>query len=111
MAATYEMIFKESPRKAVSPLEKGDHPEVDGSPLLPPEWVRTYLSLIRQIQWLVSLGRFDTYSAVVTMSQFCAAPRRGHLERLQRMYGYGIHTKQAAIRVRTGIPDYSAFPT
>ena len=26
------------------------------------------------------------------------------------MYGYVIHSKQAAIRVRTGTPDYSDFP-
>ena len=101
MANTYEMIFKESPRKAVSLLEKGDHPEVDERALLPTEQVCTYLSLIGQLQWLVSLWRFDIFSAVVMVSQFHAAPRRAHLERLQKMYGYIIHIKQDAIRVRT----------
>ena len=38
------------------------------------------------------------------------APRRGHLERAKRIYGYLAKMKNAAIRIRVGIPDYSELP-
>jgi hypothetical protein len=36
----------------------------------------------------VTLRYFDILVGVTTMSSFHVAPRQGHLERLQRMYGY-----------------------
>jgi hypothetical protein len=65
------------------------------------------MSLIGQCQWLVSLGRFDISSAVMTLSRFRAAPRLGHLERAKRIYGYLKKFSGGKIRVRTGVPDYS----
>jgi hypothetical protein len=44
------------------------------------------------------------------MSSFRAAPRKEHLSRLKRIYGYLWETKNAAIRVRTNEPDYTCFP-
>jgi hypothetical protein len=64
------------------------------------------MSLIGQLQWLITLGRFDVMQAVVALSTFRAAPRMGHLERAKRVYGYVDKFQEAAIRVRTGIPDY-----
>jgi len=110
MIDTYERLFGSKPTKAKTPLEKGDHPEIDESELCDAQGIRTYMSLVGQLQWLVSLGRFDIYSAVATMSRFRVAPREGHLKRLQRIYGYVASTKDAAIRVRTGLPDYSEYP-
>lgn len=40
------------------------------------------------------------------MSSFRAAPRIGHLERLQRIIGYLKKKPDAAIRFRTGIPNH-----
>ena len=106
----YKRTFNDLPKKFTSPLEKGDHPEVDETPLLGEEGTRTYLSMVGQLQWLVSLGRFDIFSAVVTMSRFRSMPREGHLERLKRMFGYVRDTEHASIRVRTDLPDYSNLP-
>ena len=53
-----------------SPLEKGDHPELDTSELLDPTGVQQYQSLIGSLQWAISLGRFDIATAVMTMSGF-----------------------------------------
>jgi hypothetical protein len=50
MVETYERMFKENPKFFNSPLEKGDHPELDDSPLLEPEQVTEYLSIMRQLQ-------------------------------------------------------------
>jgi hypothetical protein len=49
-------------------------------------------------------------SAVVTLSSFRAAPRKGHLERAKRIYGYLSKMKHAKLRVRTEEPDYSGLP-
>ena len=106
----YKRTFDDLPKKFTSPLEKGDHPEVDETPLLGEEGTRTYLSMVGQLQWLVSLGRFDIFSAVVTMSRFRSMPREGHLDRLKRMFGYVRDTEHASIRVRTDLPDYSNLP-
>ena len=35
------------------------------------------------------------------------APRQGHLDRMKRIYGYCWAFKDATIRIRTGIPDFS----
>ena len=44
------------------------------------------------------------------MSRFRFAPRRGHLERIQRIYGYILKTKYYSTRYRTEEPDYSYLP-
>jgi hypothetical protein len=107
----YEKIFKKSPKSIfTSPILKGDHPELDESCLLDTPGIRDYQSLIGALQWLVSIGRFDINTAVMTMSTFRSAPRKGHMERVQRIFGYLYKMKHAIIRVRTGEPDYSALP-
>ena len=69
-----------------------------------------YLTMGGQLQWLVTLGRFDIHAQVATMSRFRAAPRQGHMDRLKRIYSYAIRTKYYAIWVRTDQPDYSFLP-
>ena len=63
-----------------------------------------------QLQWLVTLGRFDIHAQVTTMSRFMSAPRKGHLERLQRIYVYVLKTKHYSTRYRTKELDYSYLP-
>ena len=46
----------------------------------------------------------------MTLSAFRAAPRRGHLDRAKRIYGYLAKMRHAAIRIRTDEPDYSDIP-
>ena len=52
-----------------------------------------YLTMVGQLQWLVTLGRFEIHAQVATMSRFRAAPRQGHMDRLNRIYSYAIRTK------------------
>ena len=56
------------------------------------------------------LARFDIATAVMTLSSFRVAPRVGHLERVKRVYGYLAKMRHAALRIRTGEPDYSGLP-
>ena len=69
-----------------------------------------YLTMVGQLQWLVTLGRFDIHAQVATMSRFRDDPRQGHMDRLKRIYSYAIRTKDYAIRFRTEQPDYSFLP-
>ncbi len=107
---TYEMMLRAPPKYYNSPLEKGDHPKLDTSPLLEPEQFSDYLSIMGQLQWLISLGRFDVSSAVTGLLTFRSAPREGHLERAKRVVGYVAKFKNAALRFRVGVPDYSNLP-
>jgi hypothetical protein len=69
-----------------------------------------YQSMIGALQWMVTIGWFDIITAVVTMSSFRAAPRKGHLDRLKRIYGYLAKMRHAGILIRTEEPDYSDLP-
>ena len=110
MMGNYEKFFNDAPREYSSPLEKNDHPELDITELLDAEGIKKYQSMIGELQWAVSLGRFDILTAVMTMSQYRVAPRTGHLLRLKRMYGYLQRFKNGVIRVRTDKPDHSHLP-
>ena len=103
-------MFNASPQKERSPLEKGDHPELDDTDFCSHEDMKKYQSMIGALQWLVSLGRFDIQTAVMSMSRFRAEPRIGHLKRVKRIYGYLSSHEKGAIRVRTNKPDYSELP-
>ena len=105
MLETFKTLFGTEPKKATSPLEKNDHPELNDSPELLPEDANKYQSMIGASQWLITLGRFDIATAVATLSRFRVAPRQGHLDRLKRIYGYIRSQPNGAIRIRTEEPD------
>ena len=108
MAAQFESMFGRKPKAVyTSPLASNDHPEIDTSDLLDEDGINQYQSILGVLQWTITLGRFDIATAVMTMSGFRVAPRKGHLERLQRICGYLCKMKHGYIRVRTGEPDYS----
>ena len=69
-----------------------------------------YLTMVGQLQWLVTLERFDIHAQVATMTRFRAAPRQGHMGRLKRIYSYANRTKDYAIMFRTDQPDYFFLP-
>ena len=110
MMDNYIRMFGSAPKTLYrSPLERGDHPELDTSDELDEEDTKKYQSLIGALQWVVTLGRFDIGTAVMTLSSFQANPRVGHLDRVKRIYGYLSKMKHASLRFRTGLPDYSAI--
>ena len=68
MMSTYFDLFGEKPKTSVtSPLEKGDHPELDVYTLLDDYGFQRYQSLIGALQWLISLGRIDIMTHVMTL--------------------------------------------
>jgi hypothetical protein len=70
MIDTYVQLYGEKPRKALSPLEQNDHPEMDDSPFLGQDEMQQFQSLIGAMQWAVSMGRLDIATAVMSLSSF-----------------------------------------
>ena len=111
ICGSFERMFGHAPRKTfTSPIEKNDRPELDTSELLDEKWIQKYQSLIGSLQWVVSIGRFDIQTAVISLSSFRAAPRRGHLDRVKRIFSYLAKMKHAVISISTDEPDLSALP-
>ncbi|GKZ00699.1 hypothetical protein MPSEU_001021900 [Mayamaea pseudoterrestris] len=106
MLKNYETMFGEKPRKRKSPLDDGDHPELDLTEELDARGIQQYQSLIGALQWAVTLCRLDIHCAVMTLGRFRCAPRRGHLDRAKRVCGYLAEYPDAAIRFRTKIVDH-----
>jgi hypothetical protein len=111
MLTNYELIFGESvPKREIhAPLDPGDHPEIDESPLLEEAEIKIYWQMIGELQWAVSLGRMDIMGATVTMARFRPAPRQGHLDRLKRIYCFLRNYKKTAIKFNVEVPDYSRY--
>ena len=108
LGSMYEKMFDCTPKQShKTPLEKNDHPELDETPFLNEQGITHYQSLIGGMQWVVTIGRFDLATSVMTMSRFRAAPREGHLKRARRMVGYLVGTKHAAHVIRTELPNLS----
>eukprot|EP00531_Pseudo-nitzschia_arenysensis_P008891 CAMPEP_0116125882 /NCGR_PEP_ID=MMETSP0329-20121206/6042_1 /TAXON_ID=697910 /ORGANISM="Pseudo-nitzschia arenysensis, Strain B593" /LENGTH=1908 /DNA_ID=CAMNT_0003619941 /DNA_START=154 /DNA_END=5877 /DNA_ORIENTATION=+ len=108
MAQAYHQMFGvKLGTRAQSPLEENDHPELDTSEFLDEDDTQKYQSLIGALQWLITLGRWDIQTAVMTLSGFRAKPRRGHLERAQRVCRYMNKFRHYMLRYRVDEPDLS----
>ena len=102
---SYKKIFPNvNSMNAKSPLEKNDHSELDNSELCNEEQIAKYMRMIGQLQWAITLGRYDILAQVMSMSRFRLGPKIGHLERMKRLYGYLVKTKHFAIRYRMITP-------
>ena len=89
MVTDFRFLFGEDPpSKVLSPLPKGDHPELDDSPLCTPDQTSKFQSLIGALQWTISLCCLDIANAVMTLSRFRSQPQIGHLDRAKNIVGY-----------------------
>ena len=50
---------------AESPLEKNDHPDLDNSELCNEEQITKYMYMIGQLQWAITLGRYEILAHVM----------------------------------------------
>ena len=74
MIESYERTFGAKPKENSTPLVGNNHPEMDDSELLGPTEITLFQLHIGSLQWCVIIGRFDTATAVMTMSRYRAAP-------------------------------------
>jgi hypothetical protein len=70
--------------KLNTPLEKGIIQNLTHLNYAP--WIVQYQSMHGALQWIVTVGKFDILSAVITMYGFRMAPRIDHLNRLRGKY-------------------------
>ena len=62
--------FNTEPSKNLkTPLDKNGHPELDTSEILEGQEVNHYLTMVGQLQWLITLGRFEIQDQVIAMSR------------------------------------------
>ena len=66
----FTAMFSHKPKQYTSPLESGDHRELDTSQELEGNDIVKYQSMIGSLQWAISLGRFDISTAVMSLSSF-----------------------------------------
>jgi hypothetical protein len=71
--------------------------ELDVTPLLEPDQVSYYMSLIKILWWVVELGRIDIYIDVALLSSFMAQPRIGHMNQVLHIFSYLKHHKNSKI--------------
>ena len=89
MMESYKQHFGKMPdMKHRSLLQKGDHPELDTTLFLDEEEKMIYQSFIGCGQWNISIRRFDTHTAFMTMLRYRTTPREGYLERVKQIYEY-----------------------
>lgn len=83
-----EKLLETPLKNTGSPLDAGDHPEMDDTDLLVPSEIPIYQMMIGCLQWAVTLGRYDIQYATNTLARFGQKPREGHLKRALRVFGY-----------------------
>jgi hypothetical protein len=111
MVDTHVWMFGFKPSmKHTSPLMKNDHPKFHMSNLLDDDGIAQCQSLIGILQWMITLGRFDTETAVMTMSGFRIAPREGHLAHLRRICSCLVQHSDGCMQVRMEKPDCFGLP-
>ena len=110
--SSHVKMFGEKPsQKCLSPLEPGDHPELDDTEPLNEDGIQQHQSSMGSLQWIMSLGWHDMAFAVMSMSSFRVAPRKGHLERLKRIAGHVTKMKHFGVKFRVHEPDFSDLTT
>ena len=61
------MFGRKHKQNVTSPLERGDHPELDNSDYLDFDGIAIYKFMIGLLQWVVSLGQSDIQTATMTI--------------------------------------------
>ncbi|KAG7343507.1 reverse transcriptase RNA-dependent DNA polymerase [Nitzschia inconspicua] len=88
MTESYVRFFGSKSRtNACVPLERGDHQEMNLRSFLDEERTKFYRSLIGSLQWIVTIGWFNIFPTLITMSFTQDAPtRHRHLEKITRTH-------------------------
>ena len=68
------------PKKADNPFKSSYSPQMDVPPVLGPEELPYYQSLIGVMRWMIEIGQIDNNTKISLLSSHSAMPRQGHLE-------------------------------
>eukprot|EP00957_Ditylum_brightwellii_P054157 4102003-Ditylum_brightwellii.AAC.1 len=94
--ASCEQLFGEPmPRREVhAPLEPGDHPKIDDSPLLDMEDIKKYWQMIGEMQWAVALGLDWHYCCYRDHGQIQASPLSRTLEAFEVWSSFSLQLQE-----------------
>ena len=92
-----------------TPMDKEYHPELDDTPIVNSEMASHYHSMIGSLNWVITLGHFDTQFAVRTMAQYNNAPREGQIKAVIRILGYLKKFKKGKLLVDPSLPNHSQY--
>ena len=76
------------PTKCYTPLPPDYRPELDTSDELKSDGIQYFQELIGVLRWAVELGRVNILLETSLLSTHLAMPRIGHLNQVDRMFGY-----------------------
>ena len=98
-------------KRSNTPLPSDYHPELDITEMLKVEDATTYQEFIGMLRWACELGRIDILLETALMSQYLAAPRQGHLEKLFNIFSYLRENLSFPLSFKPGrmSNDYSKF--
>ena len=57
---------------------------------------------------MISLCQLDLAHSIMSLSHYCHAPQKGHLDHLMRVCSYVRKFPQATVQIHTGIPNHKA---
>ena len=100
-----KMVGIEQFAKKKTPFDDKYHPELDDSPLCPPEKISQYRSMIGSANWILTLGRFDIAYTLSTLSRYSMAPREGHFLAMIRLFGYLMTYNKGMLVIDSAIPS------
>ena len=83
-----EAILSKSLPKKDTPIPDGDHLEEDSCALLNDDEHRKNQMLIGILNWIVEIGRMDVAFAIVSLSRFTVAPRKGYWDIAIQIFCY-----------------------
>ena len=83
-----EKLMEVKLKNCESPMDTGDHPDVDDTDMLFGTDITIYQMIIGCYQWEITLGRYDVQYATNTLERFGAAPMEGNTERAIRIFVY-----------------------
>ena len=103
----YQQLLDCKFRSIKTPMDEEYHPEIDDSPLMSPEGISKFRSVIGSLNWIITLGRFDVHYATMSLSRFSAAPREGHMKAAQRILAYLKQFPKGKVVYDTTYPSHT----
>ena len=88
----------------MTPFRQHYHPGLNDTPLVPPEKISLYQSLLGSANWSIILGRFDINYAINTLSRYLMAPDEGNIKAVCRVFGYLSYKHKGKILIDSNQP-------
>ena len=86
-------------------------PKIDTTDLCSYSKKAQYWKRISEMQWAISLGWIDIIYATIVLSPYRPTPRKDHLAKMQKLFGYLNKYTSTSIKINTDMPAYENLKT